>query len=169
MARVDPDVSGNGSQVGRWGRSAGLHTDRCAPQVVHTTNFVLCEELVAADMHAQQNRHGGSGFDRLNGLRRKFQSKIRFSASGHRRRFTSRCIDIANLSKALRAQQLVGDVLRRKADAGELQNAHGCCFGDPLRGQHIRSTEKTSGAGHRQRGKKPASGLHHRLRKPPFP
>jgi len=50
---VEPlQVLGNGSQVGRRGRSTGLHADRPTLQVVHATDFVLCEEFVAADMHA---------------------------------------------------------------------------------------------------------------------
>ena len=99
-------------------------------------------------MHAAQSRERSAAIDRLDERRRERQREIRFAVSNLLREFEGwPRIDIADIGKSLRAQQLLGNVLRRDADAGDLHNTARGRFQRSFRGQHARRADKAGGAG----------------------
>jgi hypothetical protein len=73
-----------------------------------------------------------------------------------------RHLDITDIGKALGAQQLLGDVLRRRASAAVLIDPHRRRFEDAFGGRSLRETR---GAGRSQGGQEMASSRNDRQRK----
>src|SRR5438128_10921428 len=90
-------------------------------------------------MYAAEHHYGPAIIDRLDDPCREIQAEIRIPASDLYRQVEGwPLIDIADLGKTLRTQQLLGDVLRGDADAGILQDAHGGGFRCSLSDAHAR-------------------------------
>src|SRR5262249_7113391 len=103
-------------------------------------------------------------------LRREFQGEVRFAVSDLLREFAGwPRLDITDIGESLRAQQLLGDILRGDADAGDLHNAHGGSFEGSLCARHSRDVQEAGSAGQCNAVDERASGLCRRHWKPPSP
>ena len=57
-----------------------LDPDAFAFQLGDVADLGFCEQFIAADMYAPENRNGAAGIDRLHDFRGEFQRKIRLAA-----------------------------------------------------------------------------------------
>src|SRR5262249_27791900 len=114
-----------------------------------------------ADMYPGQQSDRVAGVDLLEKIRSVRLSKIGFAEWQDARW----CIDVADVGKTLGSEQFLRHVLGSQTDPRDLRQAHGRRFEGSLGGERWGPAKDTRGAGHRQRGQKPPSCVHHR--KPP--
>src|SRR6266542_1393683 len=168
VVRVKPDVSGHGKQECVLVLPADFNPDGLAFQLEDAAYLLPREQLIAADMDAAEHRDRTASVDRLDRARRKFQRKIRFAASDPYRKLDGRPgIDIAYLCEALRAQKLLGDVLRGNANTGEFQQPHRGRFERRLGGQQVRRPHEAGSTGCCEAGNETATILNQCHCKPP--
>src|SRR5215831_210527 len=118
-------------------------------------------------MDAAEHRQLDAAIEPSDEHRRKVQTKIYLAASNPLGRVAAGGQPhVADIGKALRTKQLLGDVLRSNADTRTIVKADRCCFEGALCGKRSLRADKTGGTRQRKRGHKPASGLYQRHRKP---
>jgi hypothetical protein len=99
-------------------------------------------------MDATQHYDRAAIVDRLDGPSCEIQCEVRITVSDFSRQIEGRpLIDVVDIGKPLRAQQLTGDVLGGETDAGVLQDPHRGRFEGTLLGHCLRHPSKASGAG----------------------
>jgi hypothetical protein len=98
-------------------------------------------------MHTSQQCDPFAGIDRCDEREHSVHHEIGLAAPDCLKCRARRRIHIADIREALRAQQLLGDILRGNADARLLRNANGGCFEWSLRGQRRWGADKAGGAG----------------------
>ncbi len=159
LAGVDADFGGDDRQKQVLRRTQGCDTDAAAPQLDHAADVFIHKQLEAADVYAGQCLHLDAAIDPGDLHRGIVQAKIYRAALDH-----VRCVDprrqrhIANIGKALGAQQLLGDILGGNADALPFRETDSRRLEGAFGGQHPRRADEAGGTRHRQRGQKPASG-----------
>ena len=132
-----------------------LEPSACTPTLLPFRSVMvrmrsLREQLEAAGMHAGQHRDRLARVDRDQERRREVHAEIDLAA----RRSSAAFVDarlhahIADIGEAFGAQQLLGDVLRREADAGSLGDPDRGRFRRPLVGERCRGRQARRGAGH---------------------
>jgi hypothetical protein len=126
--RVEPDMSRHDGHVLVLAPSQGWHADALALQVADAADRVVSEQFKTADMHPSQQRDRVAGIDCGHPPKHSVHQEIGFAARNRLPREAWRRIHIADIREALRAQQLLGDILRGNADASGLRNANGGCF-----------------------------------------
>jgi hypothetical protein len=120
-----------------------LDADGFSFQTSDAADAVIDEQFEAADHRAGQHRYPLAGIDRLHALRGIERPKVAFAARELPEVFEIRPIDIADIGKALGAQQVLGDVQRGYAE-GRLQNANGRRFEDFSRSLRPWSADQTA-------------------------
>jgi len=117
--RIEPDPRRQSAEKDLCARPERLGADAFAPEIGDPPDCVAGEQLEAADMYLGQNRNRRTAVDRGDELRRKVQREIAISACNHLRGIGIRGgFQIANISEAFGAQQLLGGVLRGERYAG---------------------------------------------------
>ena len=117
----------------------------------------------------------GQDFDGITGIHRddersgEVQAEVRLPAADQLRLDpTGFRHDVADLGKAFRAQQLLGDILGRDADAPDLCKADASRFGRWLRGKRLLDPNEARGAGCRKAGQEATAILNDLHRKRSF-
>jgi len=149
------------------GRTQGLDADGLPFQISDGADAVVGEQFEAADHRAGQHRYPLAGIDRLHALRGIERPKVALAARELPEVFEIRPIDIADISKALGAQQLLGDVQRGYAE-GRLQNADGRRFERFLGGHRSHRRDETGGTSQRQHFQKTSPRLRQCHWRPPL-
>src|SRR5215831_15239482 len=117
-------------------------------------------------MFASQDRDRFAGIDRGDKWWREVRREVDLAASGRKGgRRSGHGFHIANIRKALSAQQLVGDIVGRNADAGAFHKADGRRFQPAVLSARTRLADEPGCAGRRDRSKEAASiqGIHRGL------
>ena len=149
------------------GRTQGLDADGLSLQFCNAGYALPREQFEAADHHAGQQRHALAGIDRLHALRGVERPKVGLAARDFSDvRLIYRRFDIADIGKALSAQQLLGDVQGGNAEA-TLLKPNGRRFERSLRSFRPASADQAGGAGGRDAAQEGASSLHQCHRMPP--
>ena len=100
-----------------------MHAHVLALEIRDAADAFSGKQFEAADVHAGQDRDRFAGIDRNDEGRREVRSEVDLAAcerQGGRRPGLGR--HIADIGKAFRAQQFLGDILGRDADAGDFRN-----------------------------------------------
>ena len=117
LYRVEPDMGGHHVSIRRR-RPQTCNADALALQVGNAADAFVAR-TVRSSRHARRpNGDRAAGIDCRTHCERKFQREIRLrrASTRYRRRIRAPCIDIADIGKSFRAQQLLGDILRSNAD-----------------------------------------------------
>jgi hypothetical protein len=136
-----------------------LHAHGFAPELRNASDAFSRKEFEAADVFASHDRDWFAGIDRYYKGWREVRSEIDLAAGereGGRRSGIYQ--HIADIGKALSAQQCFGEILGRDADAGDFPNSDGSRFRPPFLSLRTRRGE-AGGAGRRERGKEAAATL----------
>jgi hypothetical protein len=119
-----------------------LYPDGLAFEIGNAANGFLPEQIEAADMHACQDRDCLAAIDGRDKRRRVIHGEIDFAAPDRPRPRTCRYFHVADIGKALGAQQLLGDPLGTNADARAFRKLHGSRFEDPFGGHRRRNADE---------------------------
>ena len=121
------------------------------------------EQLLAADMHAGEDRDRAAGVDSREQLGAVMSTEIGVVLRQRLIELVARVpFDMADVAEPFGAQQRLGDVLRRPADAGRLQQSHGRGFGGWFGRERLApdaEPAKAGRAGERGIGQKLAASL----------
>ena len=117
-------------------RAQGLDADTLALQVSNPADVLVSEQLKAARVDPGQHRDRAACIHRHHKRRGEIQSKVHLAARD-RVRLPRGCLshDIVDLGEALCVQQLLGDILRRDANALDLCKADAGRFRRRLGGE----------------------------------
>src|SRR6516225_1474631 len=137
LAGVEPYVGGHASHIQMRDQAEGLGAHFPSLQIPNVADAFVRKQFEAADMHTAHYCDWFTGIDRCNGGCCVYQREIQLSAPNRRRYHRRWRKLVLDFGKAFRAQQLVGDILRRDADASVLRKADGRYFRRLLLGQRI--------------------------------
>ena len=132
-------------------------------------NILPSEQFEATDVDAGDQDNRCAGVDILNEVGDKGHAEIGFAAAHRRPLGVHRHFDVADISRAFGAQQLLAHILRSDADDRGLVDPYGRGLECAFRAQRRRRENEAGGAGQGQGGQEAASGLNHRHPNPPFP
>jgi hypothetical protein len=97
-------------------------------------------------MDAGEHHDRHAGIDCLDVIEGGGHAEMHVATPDRRRNGIRRRVYIADIGEALRAQQLLGDMLRGNTNRPDLREADGGGFEDLLRGQHLRAAQQACGA-----------------------
>ena len=121
---IEPDIGGHDREKHVRARAERLDAHAFALQIEDGADGLVREQLEAAGMHTRQDRDRHAGIDRDDERRREVQTEVDLAAPRSSRAGSpDRHRHVADIGEAFRAQQLLGHVLRREADAGYLVEA----------------------------------------------
>ena len=139
-------------------RSDRLDAEPLAFQIGDAAHFFAGKQFDAANHHPAYHLDGRAGVDVKHELRRIGHAEIDATPCDGRRDPGWRRIDKAYVAKPLVAQQRLGDVLRRIADALIFRNPHGGGFERSVGTNRSRHAHEARRACHRKRCETAASG-----------
>jgi hypothetical protein len=112
-------MSRHDRHIDMFARAQRIDADLLALQVADGANGFVREQLEASGMHTRQCRDRHASIKAQDERCREKEAEIDLAACDRLRlRKTLRCGHVANIGKALRPQQVLGDVPGRHADGG---------------------------------------------------
>ena len=146
LLRVEPDLGDHQGHENMRVRTRRLDSDGLSLQIGDAADAVPGEQLEAAGHHASQYRYPLAGIDRRHALRGIERPKVDLAARDRRVVPEIRPLDIADIGKALGAQQFLGDLQGGNAQ-GRLQQANRRGFERPRPGERSRHAEQAGRTG----------------------
>jgi hypothetical protein len=131
-------------------RPQGLHADALSLQVSDAADAFIPKQFEAADVHPRNHRYWRTAVD-TNGegcCIRHGEFGVAACDCGDRGSARRDRTHIADIGEPLGLQQLLGDVLGRIADPGDLYKAHRCGFKRSLCGARCRRAGEARGSSH---------------------
>src|SRR4029077_5342596 len=144
---VEPNMGRRGGQEHVCARAQGFDADALAFEVGDAVDAVPREQFETADVNAGKQDDRFSGINCGDPIGRMRHAEIDLTPRDRPGSGSRRGLDIADLGKTLRAQQLLGDMLRGVAKRMPVCNASGRRFKGALRSKCWRSAQSADSTG----------------------